>query len=94
LRNQFSVPPQQSFRCGDRRYLLQRLARKLFRFGRQSSALIIVELQTPVTHLFAKDPILLDQICDHFLLMAAHPAGNRRYEKPKWAQRRTHRRIL
>src|SRR5215470_11579633 len=52
------------------------------------------ELQTPVTHLFAKDPILLDQICDHFLLMAAHPAGNRSYEKPKWAQRRTHRQIL
>jgi len=94
LRNQFSVPPQQSFRCGDRRYLLQRLASKLFRFGRQSPALIIVQLQTSVTHLFAKNPILLDQICDHFLLMAAHPAGNRRHEKRKWAQKRAHRRIL
>src|SRR5215831_9480957 len=85
---------QQSFRCGDRRYLPQRLAPKLFRFGRQSPALLIVELQPPVTHLFAKDPVLLDQICDHFLLMPAHPAGNRRHEKRKRAQGRAHRRIL
>ena len=36
LNNQFSVPRQQSFRLGDRCHLPQRLAAKLFSFGRQS----------------------------------------------------------
>src|SRR5215471_15716041 len=59
LGNQFSVPPQQSSWCGDRRYLIQRLTPKLFRFGRQSPTLIIGEPQTLVTDLFSKDSILL-----------------------------------
>src|SRR5207244_4703189 len=60
--NQFSVPRQQSFRRGDGRHLPQHLSPKLFGFRRQSPSLVIVELETPVTHLFSKDPILLDQI--------------------------------
>jgi hypothetical protein len=94
LNNQFSVPRQQSFRLGDRCHLPQRLAAKLFSFGRQSPSLVIVEPEAPITHLFSKDAILLDQICNDLLLMLAHPAGNRRYEKRKWVQRRTHRPIL
>src|SRR5215831_5976715 len=62
--NQISVPRQQSFGRGDRRHFVQCLATKLFRFGRQSPSLVIVEVQTPVTHLFSKNAILLDQICD------------------------------
>src|SRR5215831_6424228 len=92
LHNQFSVPRRQSLRRGDRRDLLQRLTLKLFRFGRQSPTLIIGELQTLVTDLFSKDPILLHQICDHLLLMAAHPAGNRRHNKRKSVEGRPHRR--
>ena len=74
--NQISVPRQQSFRRGDRRHLPQRFTPKLFRFDRQSSSLVIVELQTRVPDLFSKDAILLDQICDDLLLMSAHPAGD------------------
>jgi len=54
---------------------------QVFRFGRQSPSLVIVELQTAVTHLFSKDAILLDQICDHLLLMAAHPSGDGKHHK-------------
>src|SRR5882762_447294 len=42
--------------------LAQHLSPKLFGSRRQSPSLVIVELETPVTHLFSKDPILLDQI--------------------------------
>src|SRR2546422_1279593 len=49
---------------------------QLFRFGRQSPSLVIVELQTPITHLLPKDAILLDQICDNLLLMSAHPSSD------------------
>src|SRR5215831_17772055 len=79
LDNQFSVPRQQSFRLGDRCHLPQRLAAKLFSFGCQSPSLVIVEPEASVTHLFSKDTILLDQICNDLLLVLAHPAGNRRY---------------
>jgi hypothetical protein len=94
LNNQFSVPHQQSLRLGDRCHLPQRLAVKLFGFGRQSPSLVIVELEASIAHLFSKDAILLDQIGNDLLLVLAHPAGNRRYEKRKWVQRRTHRPIL
>src|SRR6266853_2772218 len=60
--NQISVTREQSFRRGDRRHLLQGFPPQLFRFGRQSSSLVIVELQTSITHLFAKHAILLDQV--------------------------------
>src|SRR5438128_1580386 len=81
LGNQFSVPRQQSFRRGDRRHLPQRGAPKLFSIGRQSPSLVIVEPETAVTHLFSKDPILLDQICDNSLLMAAHPSSDAEHHK-------------
>src|SRR3989442_15831116 len=74
--NQISVPRQQSFRRGDGRHLLQRFPAQLFRFGRQSPSLVIVEVQTPITHLLPKDAILLDQICDNLLLMSAHPSSD------------------
>src|SRR5437667_386184 len=74
--NQISVPRQQSFRRGDPRHLLQGFPPQLFRFGSQSSSLVIVELQTSITHLFAKDAILLDQICDNLLLVLAHPSSD------------------
>src|SRR3989475_13249971 len=60
--NQLSVPRQQSFRRSDGRQLPQHLPAKLFGFRRQSPSLVAVELETPVTHLFSKDAILLDQI--------------------------------
>jgi hypothetical protein len=94
LNNQFSVPRQQSFRLGDPCYLPQGIAAKLFSFGRQSPSLVIVEPEASIAHLVSKDAILLDQICNDLLLVLAHPAGNRRYEKRKWVQRRTHRPIL
>jgi hypothetical protein len=56
--------------------LAQRFTPKLFRFDRQSSSLVIVELQTRVPDLFSKDAILLDQICDDLLLMSAHPSSD------------------
>src|SRR6267378_3182056 len=74
--NQISVPRQQSFRRGHGRHLLQRFPAQLFRFGRQSPSLVIVELQTPITHLLPKDAILLDQICDNLLLISAHPSSD------------------
>src|SRR5215470_8935482 len=86
LNNEFSVPRQQSLRLGDRCHLPQGLAAKLFSFGRQSPSLVIVEPEAFITHLFSKDTILLDQICNDLLLVLAHPAGNRRYEKRKWVQ--------
>src|SRR2546425_11463522 len=57
--NQISVPRQQSFRRGDGRHLLQGFPAQLFRFGRQSPSLVIIEPETPGTDLFSKDPILL-----------------------------------
>src|SRR5262249_52624017 len=94
LNNQFSVPRQQSFRLRDRCHLPQRLAAKLFGFGRQSSSLVILEPATSITPLFSKDAILLDQIRDGLLLVLAHPARNRCYEKRQWVQRCAHRPIL
>jgi hypothetical protein len=87
LNNQFSVPSQQSFRLGDRCYLRSVSLAKLFSFGRQSPSLVIIEPEASVTHLFSKDAILLDPICDDLLMVLAHPAGNRRYDKRKWVQR-------
>jgi hypothetical protein len=94
LNNQSSVPRQQSFRLGDRCHLPQRLAAKLFSFGRQSPSLVIIEPEASFTHLFSKDAILLNQICDDLLLVLAHPAGNRRYDKRKWVERCAHHPIL
>jgi hypothetical protein len=68
--NQFSVPRQQCFRCRDGRHLPQPLPPKPFGFRRQSPSLVVVELETPITHLFSKDAILLDQIRDNLFLMA------------------------
>ena len=58
------------------RHLPQRFTPKLFRFDRQSSSLVIVELQPRVPDLFSKDAILLDQICADLLLMSAHPSSD------------------
>jgi len=79
--NQISVPCQQGSGRDDRRHFVQCLPPKLFPFGRQSPSLVVVELQTPVTHLFSKDAILLGQICDNLLLMAAHPSGEGKHHK-------------
>jgi hypothetical protein len=54
----------------------------------------MIEPEASIAYLFSKDAILLDQICNDLLLVLAHPAGNRRYEKRKWVQRCTHRPIL
>src|SRR5437899_1868182 len=79
--NQVSGPRPQGFPRGDGRHLLQRFPTQLFRFGRQSPSLVIVKLQTPITHLLPKDAILLDQICDNFLLMSAHPSSDGKHYK-------------
>jgi hypothetical protein len=88
--DQISVPCPQSFRRGDRRDFVQRLAIKPFRFGRQPPSLVIVKLQTPITHLFSKDAILLDEVYDDLLLMAAHPSADGKHDKRKWIKRRAH----
>src|SRR2546425_9931286 len=47
-----------------------------FALAANRPSLVIVELQTPITHLLPKDAILLDQICDNLLLMSAHPSSD------------------
>ena len=47
---------------------------------RQSTTLIVSQLELPATKLLFEDPVLLDQVGDNVLLMPMHPARNRQQE--------------
>src|SRR6267143_4778563 len=94
LSNQFSMPSQQSLGSDDGRHPRQKPSTKFLRLRRQSTALVIGKCHAPITVLFSKNPIFLDEIFDHMLLMLVHPATDRDDKKRKRVQGHAHRRIL
>ena len=94
LREQFSVPRQQSFWSEDVRHLFQQLPTKPFRLRGQSAALVVAESHAPITSVFSKNTILLDEIVDDMLLMLVHPAGDRDHNKRKRVECRAHPQIV
>jgi hypothetical protein len=52
-------------------------------FGRQPTALVIVETQSPAAELFAKNTVLFAQILDHLQLVLVHPPGHGNEHEPE-----------
>ena len=63
---------------GDR---VERTAPEALGLRRQSTALIVGQPELAAMQLLLEDPVLLDQVGDHILLMPMHPAGDRQQEQ-------------
>ena|ERR1017187_3002691 len=82
LRDQFPVPTQQGlwrYNCGD---LSQEFATKYFGPGRQSTALVVVEPQSPPPELLAKHFVLFAKVIDGLQVAFVHPSGHGDQQEP------------
>ena len=68
-------PPAGVTACGNREVVA--------RVPRQPTALIVRQEQSPSTTLFLQDPVLLDQVLDHPLLVPSDPTRNGQEEAPE-----------
>ena len=86
LRDQASMPAQNSVRCHDRRELPEQLATDAI--GRQPPILIIREPHPPRTDLSPEDAVLLAQVVENLLLLLVQPPGEPREEEDLRGDRR------
>ena len=75
------MPTHQCVRGHERGDRLVRPAPEALGLRRQSTALIVGQPELAAMHLLLEDPVLLDQVGDHILLMPMHPAGDRQQEQ-------------
>ena len=61
-------------RSHDRCDPIERLPAKAFALRGESPPLLVGQAKPTTLHLLLQDPVLLDQVCDDFLLVAIHPA--------------------
>lgn len=50
----------------------------------QSPALMVIETQSPIAELLAKDPVLLAKVVNDLQLALIHPPGNGDQQKAEW----------
>jgi hypothetical protein len=74
--NEPPVPAQQRVRRDDRRDFAQRAAAQPVGLRGESLPVVIGESKAPPTHLPPQDPILFDQVRQHFPFTAVQPAGD------------------
>ena len=60
----------------------------------KSPALLICQPQPSAVQLFRQNPVLFDQVGDHVLLVAVHPARKRKEQHLKWVEIGSHWRTL
>jgi hypothetical protein len=60
----YPVPGQQSLGRDERGHFFQKLPTQAFGFGRQSTALVVVEPYSPAAELFAQDAVLFAKVLD------------------------------
>ena len=80
------MPIQQGLRCDNGGDLGQDLPPQLLGPDRQSSALIVIEAQSALAQLLAKNPILLAKVINDVQLALIHPPGNGNHHKPEWVE--------
>ena len=79
--DQTPMPPPQRIRGDESGNRVQRPSPEALSLHRQSTTLIVGQPELPATQLLFEDPVLLDQVGDHILLMPVHPTGNRQQEQ-------------
>ena len=82
--DQSSVPAEQSIWCHHGLKIQEGSAAELLSSPSQASALGIREPEALVTMVFPKDSVLLPEILDDILLIAAHPSRQHHHQKLKW----------
>src|SRR5215831_19065797 len=86
LGDQLPVPSQQGLRCDNAGDLGKGLSSQRFGLYGQSPALIVIEVHSPTTELFAKHPVLLAKIFHDLQLVVVHPPGDGDQQKPEWVE--------
>src|SRR5215471_18301009 len=86
LGDQLPVPSQQGLRCDNAGDLGKGLSSQRFGLYGQSPALIVIEVHSPTTELFAKHPVLLAKIFHDLQLVVVHPPGDSDQQKPEWVE--------
>src|SRR5215472_10253011 len=86
LGDQLPMPSQQGLRCDKAGDLGKSLSSQRFGLYGQSPALIVIEVHSPTTELFAKHPVLLAKIFHDLQLVVVHPPGDGDQQKPEWVE--------
>jgi hypothetical protein len=90
LRNQLSMPSQQSLRSHDGGDLTKNLPGYFLCLCGQPATLVVVETHSATTNLFSKNSIFLHYVCNDMLLMLVQPTSEGHDEKGKWIQSSAH----
>jgi hypothetical protein len=91
IRDEFSVPAQQSLWRHDGGHFRQHLSSEQPGFHCQTPALIVSKAKPPAAKLSTKDSVFLTQILDGVLLLLIHPTGNGKKQKAERIQYLRHR---
>ena len=80
------MPSQQGLRRDDGGDLGENFAAQRLGLKGESLALIVIEAQSPVAELLAKNPVLLAKVINNRQLALIHPLGNSDQHKPEWVE--------
>jgi hypothetical protein len=86
LGDKFPMPSQQRLWRDNGSDLGQNPPPQHFGLNGQSSALMVIEAQSPTTELLAKNPVLLAKVINDLQLALIHPPGNGDQQKPEWVE--------
>ena len=92
--DQTAVPAHQRIGGDERGDRIERPSPEARGLRCQSTTLIVSQLELPATTLLFEDPVLLDQVGDHVLLVPVHPARNRQQEQLERESRGRHSAIV
>ena len=88
------MPAHDRVRRNDRCYTVQGTTPDELALRRKTSALVVVQPQTPSTELLLQHPVFLDEVLDDLLLAAAHPACDGDEKKLEGLDRGVHAAIV
>ena len=92
--DQTAVPAHQRIGGDERGDRVERPSPEALGLRRQATTLIVSQPELPATKLLFEDPVLLDQVADHVLLVPVHPARNRQQEQLERESRGRHAAIV
>ena len=88
--DQFPLPPEKGFWRDDGRDFPKNWPPEPLRSGRQTSTLIVVQLQAPVAQLLSEYSVLLPQVVDRIALLLTQPSSDRDQQQPERIEGRAH----
>ena len=80
------MPCQQSLGRDNGGDLVQHLPSQHLGLSGSSPALMVIEAQSPIAELLAKDPGLLAKVVNDLQLALVHPPGNGDQQKAEWSK--------